>query len=193
MKNKNIYIISANPQKGSLTEAIAMAYNSGCLEGGAETKYINILDMEFDPVLHFGYTKIQPLEKDLLLFQENIKWADKVVFIYPNWWSTMPAKMKGLFDRAFLPGFAFKMINHKCVPLFTEKSARILNISGSYNPIFLFLKMGSYTNELSKGILKETGFKNIKINYFGPTRNASLKKRNKWIKKAHQLGVLDSC
>ena len=40
--------------------------------------------------------------------QQDILWADHLVFVYPNWWSTVPALLKGLIDRMFVPGFAFK-------------------------------------------------------------------------------------
>ena len=31
-----------------------------------------------------------PIEKDLVLAQELILWADHVVLSYPNWWGFMP-------------------------------------------------------------------------------------------------------
>lgn len=44
------------------------------------------------------------LEEDLVKAQELIRWADHLVFVYPIWWGTMPAVLKGFFDRVFLPG-----------------------------------------------------------------------------------------
>ena len=40
--------------------------------------------------------------------QEAIAQADHLVFSFPVWWGGLPAKMKGFFDRVFLPGFAYR-------------------------------------------------------------------------------------
>lgn len=44
---------------------------------------------------------------DIAEEQRHIAWADRVTFIYPLWWSAMPAMLKGYVDRVFAEGFAF--------------------------------------------------------------------------------------
>jgi putative NADPH-quinone reductase len=39
---------------------------------------------------------------------EDLKWCNSILFVYPTWWSTFPAILKGYFDRVLLPGIAFK-------------------------------------------------------------------------------------
>ena len=75
---------------------------------GAEVREVFLADLRFDPVLHHGYKEIQELETDPVHAQELIKWADHLVFVYPLWWATMPALLKGFLDRTLLPDFAFK-------------------------------------------------------------------------------------
>ena len=152
----------------------------------------NIEEMNFDPVLHKGYEEIQELEPDLEKFQQAIQIADHLVFIYPNWWNTMPAKMKGLFDRAFLPKFAFSFENNAFKPLLKGKSGRIINIVGSAHPFLLWCAIGSYTNELSKGILKACGIKPVAVTRFGPTRSSSDEQRKKWIDTVRAIAVKDA-
>src|SRR3989344_3960249 len=108
MTKKKIFILLGHPDSDSFNCTLADAYERGAEDAGHEVRRMNIGDMRFDPVLHHGYRLKQELEPDLLSFQENVKWCEHFVIIYPSWWSTMPAILKGLIDRACLSGFAFK-------------------------------------------------------------------------------------
>lgn len=47
------------------------------------------------------------LTKDVYDEQEKLKWADLVIFQFPLWWYTMPAILKGWFERVYACGFAY--------------------------------------------------------------------------------------
>ncbi|KAG5192259.1 NAD(P)H dehydrogenase [Tribonema minus] len=40
---------------------------------------------------------------------ESLRWAQGLVFVYPTWWYTPPAILKGWFDRCLCPGATFDM------------------------------------------------------------------------------------
>ena len=190
-KSKKIMLLVANPIKTSFSYACGDAYERSAKEVGCEVRRFNIDEMDFDPALHKGYEEIQQLEPDLVRFQEAITWADFLVFVYPNWWNTMPAKMKGLFDRSFLPGFAFKFENNTFKPLLKGKRARIVSIVGSTHPFFLWCYIGPYTNELSRGILRLCGVSSVAVKSFGPTRNSSEKRRARWLDAIRRMAQRD--
>lgn len=190
-EKRNIFLLIANPVKTSFSYACGNAYQAVAEQAGAIVKRFNIEEMDFDPVLHKGYEEIQELEPDLIAFQNAITQADHLVFIYPNWWNTMPAKMKGLFDRTFLPKFAFSFEENTFIPLLTGKSGRVINIVGSTHPFLLWCHIGSYTNELSKGVLGICGVKPVSTTSFGPTRGSSEEIRNKWLDKVRMMAARD--
>ena len=101
-------MINGHPDPESFNSAISEAYRKGAAQSSAEVKEICIRDLNFDVNLQYGYRKRTPLEADLLDAQEKIKWANHLVWIYPVWWGSVPAIMKGFIDRVFLPGFAFR-------------------------------------------------------------------------------------
>ena len=180
---KKIFIFIGNPIDSSLSCSAGSVYKEAAEKAGAEVRSMNIGDMQFDPVLHHGYEKIQELEPDLLTFQENIRWADHLVFIYPNWWTSMPAKMKGLFDRSFLPKFAFSFKDGKVLQLLKGKTGRIINFGGSVHPWKLYCYMGPFTNVLRKGILMFCGVKPVRVVKFGPSGSVSDETRKRWLEK----------
>ncbi|MFW5761753.1 MAG: NAD(P)H-dependent oxidoreductase [Cyclobacteriaceae bacterium] len=75
---------------------------------GHEVRTQCLGDLSFDPILWKGYKEIQELEPDLKYAQECIKWSDKWVIIYPIWWGSVPALLKGFMDRTLYSGFAYK-------------------------------------------------------------------------------------
>ena len=150
---KKILIYFGNPHKDSCSGMIADTYEKTAIDAGHEVIRMNMGEMDYDPVLYDGYRSIQQLEPVLLEFQKNVNWADHLVFIYPNWWSTMPAKMKGLFDRSFIPGHAFRFERDREGN--TRKKIPALEIS---SPITLIEKCKKDKNvQVATG----TGIKNL--------------------------------
>ena len=84
------------------------AYESGARAGGHACRTLPLYELTFDPILRRGYHEPMKLEADLVAAQATILWAQHLVFVYPTWWGSLPALMKGFTDRIFLPGFAFK-------------------------------------------------------------------------------------
>lgn len=186
--NKNIVVLLGHPDKETYSGQVADTYEASAKAAGHTVVRFNAGDMMFDPILHKGYKEIQPLEPDLLALQEAITAADHVVVIYPNWWVTMPALLKGLFDRVWLPGFAFNF-NKETKQIdqhLKGKTGRVIVLSGSYGFFKTWWKFGDFTNEIQHGIL---GFAGIKTNVsvFGPCEKVGDACREGWLKEVQGL------
>lgn len=187
---KKILVLLGNPDNESFSGSIADAYQHAAEDAGHEVRRMNLGDLNFDPVLHRGYKEIQELEPDLIALQEGWQWADHTVIVYPNWWNTMPAILKGMFDRMWLPGFAFnfdKERGGKLIQHLKGKTARVIIVAGTSTPFMTWWNYGDFTNEIQHGILGFAGIK-TKVSAFGPANKSPEKQRSNWLKKVAALG-----
>jgi putative NADPH-quinone reductase len=187
---KRVLVILGHPVTSSLCGALATSYAEAAEKAGHEVRRINLAELTFDPLLRHGYAEPQELEPDLRNAQAQIKWAQHVVFVYPTWWGSMPALMKGFIDRTFLPGFAFKY--HKRSPLWdrllTGRTAELI-VTMDTPPLFNKLVNGSPGDkQMKRSVLQFTGLKPTRATSFGKVRGSSGAKRAKWIAKAAKLG-----
>jgi len=189
MQPKNIVVICGHPDADTLTGSFLDQYQEAAEAAGHSIRRFNLGDMHFDPILHKGYKEIQQLEPDLLTLQQAIRECDHIVIGYPNWWCTMPALLKGLFDRFWLPGFAFNINKEtkKAEQHLAGKTAHVYIFSGTYSPFQTWWKFGDFTNEIQYGILEFAGIK-TQVSAFGPCERADDKQKNKWLKEVADHG-----
>jgi NAD(P)H dehydrogenase (quinone) len=187
---KKILIINGHPDKESFNYALSAAYKKGAIKTNAEIREINIGELNFNPNLQYGYRKRTELEPDLLEAQEKLKWADHLVWVYPVWWGSLPAIMKGFIDRIMLPGFAFNKRENslwweKC---FTGKSARIICTLDQPAWYYKWIYGSPSHNAMKKVTLNYIGVDKVKITAIGPIRLSKDTFRTKWLSKVERLG-----
>jgi len=189
--NKKILIVLAHPQVKSYCGALAQAYADGARDSGAEVRQVNLAELRFNPVGSGSLDKPLELEPELRQAQDDIRWAEHLVFVYPILWGTLPALLKGFIERVFAPGFAVNF--HKDSPLWdkllTGRSARLI-VTLNTPPLLyrlLFRRAGHIT--MKRSILQFCGISPVKITDVGPMRASSDAKRAQWIHQARALGT----
>lgn len=187
---KKILIINGHPDAESYNFALANAYKKGALSAGAEVKEITIRDLQFNPNLQFGYRKRTELEPDLIKAQEKITWADHIVWVYPVWWGSVPAIMKGFLDRVLLPGFAFKKREGSVWwdKLLPGKTSRIICTLDQPAWFYSVINGSPSHKAMKRMTLKFVGVKKVKISTVGPLRLSKPEFREKWLQKVEVLG-----
>ncbi len=158
-------------------------YRKGALSSGAEIRrsFSETLISNFRE----GYRGSQELEPDLQKAQEAIKWAEHIVIIYPNWWSTFPALMKGFIDRTFLPGFAFKYRKGSLLwdKYLTGRSARLIITMDTPPWYYWLVYRRPGHNAMKRGILEFCGIRPVRITTIGSLKVSSEARRQHWLRK----------
>lgn len=188
---KKILIINGHPDKESFNFSLAESYKKGAVASGAEVKEIVIRELDFNPNLQFGYRKRTDLEPDLMEAQEKIKWAEHLVWVYPVWWGSVPALMKGFIDRVFLPGFAFQKRENSVWwdKLLTNKSARIISTLDQPAWYYWLVYRQPSHHAMKKLTLQFCGISPVGITTIGPIRLSEETYREKWVAKIEKLGI----
>ncbi len=183
-----ILVLVGHPDSVGLGHDFAESYVAGAKSAGHEVRRVNLGELKFDPILHNGYRVIQALEPDLVKLQEDIRWCEHFVIIYPSWWSTMPALLKGMFDRMWLPGFAykFKVDGIGWSKLLLGRTATVFVTSDS-SPFMARFIFGDNVNEIKDGILWFAGFR-TRVKKVGPVKKISPEKKAKWVEKFANYG-----
>ncbi len=187
---KKILIILGHPVKDTFTGLLFDNYRKGALSAGAEVRELIIRDLEFEINFSTGYRGNQELEPDLVRAQELILWADHIVMIYPNWWSTFPALLKGFIDRTFLPGFAFKYRKGSLLwdKLLVGRSARLIITMDTPHWYYWLVYRRPGHNAMKRGTLEYCGIRPVRITSIGALKTSSDKKRQQWLDKVLKLG-----
>ncbi len=187
---KNILIINGHPDKESFCFALAESYKMGAHKSGANVKLVHLIDLKFNPILTFGYRKISELEPDLVQMQQDILWANHLVFVYPNWWATFPALLKGFIDRVFVPDFAFKYRENSPFwdKLLKGKTARLIVTMDTRSWYYWLINRSAGHNAMRIGVLEFCGIKPVKITVFSNIKSSDEAKRKKWLEEVMELG-----
>ena len=191
--NKKILIINGHPDKESFNFGLSEAYKKGAEKSDSKIEEIIIRELNFNPNLQFGYRKRTELEPDLIDAQEKLKWADHIVWIYPVWWGSIPAIMKGFLDRVLLPGFAFKKREGSVWwdEYFTGKTARLICTMDQPTWYYRLINGGPSHSAMKKLTMNFIGVKSVKITSIGPLRLSTDEFRKKWLMKIEKLGEMN--
>jgi putative NADPH-quinone reductase len=178
-----IYLLLGHLDTRSFNGALATAYEQAARDAGHEIRRQNLGDLKFDPVLWHGYDVIQPLEPDLVAAQANITWCERWVLFYPIWWGSIPALLKGFFDRALYSGFAYRY--HKTDPmwdgLLKGRSAHIVTTSDAPNLWTLFAYRNSDLGTVKNATFGFCGIRPVRVTRFDRMKDTTPEDRRRYL------------
>ncbi len=186
---KKVLIIDGHPDAGSFCKSLAASYKKGSLLAGHEAELICLRELNFNPNLAGGYSRRTELESDLAEAQQKIKWANHIVIIHPVWWGSVPALLKGFFDRVLLPGFAFKYRESGSLwdKLLSGKTGHVIYTSDTPIWFYRVVFMAPSVNQVKKRVLQFCGITPVKVTGIGPIRKSTAGFREKWLLKIEQI------
>ena len=137
-------VVLTHPAEQSFTRATCDAAVRGLTRAGHDVTVLDLYRMGFQPAMtnaeRIAYHGDEPVVDPLVAKSvATIRGAEILVFVYPTWWSGLPAMLKGWLEKTMLPGVAFVFnADHRVRPGLTSVR-RIVGIS-SYGSPRLYIK-----------------------------------------------------
>ena len=104
-------IVVAHHNPRSLTHSLAAQIALGLTQAGTTVEMADLSAEGFDPSFSAADLAVHhqesPAPADVLAEQARIDRADELVLVFPVYWWSMPALLKGWIDRVFANGWAF--------------------------------------------------------------------------------------
>ena len=154
-------IIYASPNKTGHCAQIQSEIRQRFDSEARPYEVLDLCSIKYDPVLQEDelYTiGNRTISNQNLKIQAMIKESRHIIFIYPVWWGSMPAILKGFFDRILTPGFAYQF-SPQGIPqgLLKDKKVVVFMTSGSASAVTLLFNQKRSSALIRDDILKFCG------------------------------------
>lgn len=136
-------VLFAHPCEESFSAALHKVVVDTLTAKGWEVDDCDLTAEGFNPVLtaaeRRGYHDVASNTAPVQSYVDRLAKADALVLVFPVWIYGFPAILKGFFDRVFLPGVSFKLVDGLVKPNLTNirKLAAVTSYGGTRFKTFL--------------------------------------------------------
>ena len=193
--SKRILIVQAHPDASHphLCHALAASYAKGAETAGHAVRRVDVAALDF-PLLRSQHEWEEgSLPASLKPAQDDIAWAEHIVFFFPLWLGDMPALLKGFLEQVARPGFAIlrekdaKPWGNKGL---TGRSARLVVTMGMPALVYRWYFRAHSVKSLERNVLGFVGIAPVHETLIGLTAGMKPKDAAKWLTKLERLGAL---
>lgn len=147
-----------------------------------ELQVIDLYQDEFNPTISkeelAQYNSGAVTDELVIKYQKLLKQTTNLIIVTPIWWNSIPAILKGFFDKVFSKHFAYKESSMGVTGnLKNIKKAQIITTSNS--PV-TYLKING-VNHVLKMTLKQVGISKIRFTQLGSIKKTTLNDRKHFL------------
>lgn len=190
--SRRILIIQGHPDADAkhFGHALAAAYRKGAEAAGHTVEEVRLAEVDY-PMLHSEAEWTEgEVPASLKPVQEQIREADHLVFFFPLWLGTLPARVKAFLEQVLRPGFAFAAEAREGIGerLLKGKSARVVITMGMPGPIYRWYFGAHGYRNLKRNILYFCGIRPVRRCFVGGVAGKNDRHRQRWLARIEALG-----
>jgi len=193
MSKRRILLIQGHPDPagGHLNHRLASAYAEGAAAAGHALRTVDVSRLDFPLLRTQAEWADGTLPPALTPAQDDIRWAQHLVFFFPLWMGDMPALLKGFLEQVARPGFAFK--GGKADPFgkkaLSGRSARVVVTMGMPALVYRFYFRAHSLRSLERNILGFVGIAPVNETLVGQVDTLGAEGVAKWHRHLQKLGA----
>jgi NAD(P)H dehydrogenase (quinone) len=188
----NLLTVFAHPIRNSYTGSILDAFLGGLNEAGFHAVEIADLYREgfssnFRPE-DYAQFRGKPMPDDVRHEQARIDRAEALAFVFPVWWWSFPAILKGWIDRVFSDGWAYRFEPGLSRGQLPDRPTLLLGVAGSRESTYR--KYGydeAMRVQIDIGILGYCGLRDVQTHIFHDVEQ-SPENRERYLAEAREIG-----
>lgn len=171
----NVLIVLAHPDENSLTHRFAAELNDVLTARGAVTGVADLAAEGFEPRFgiddHDAFLGRRAVPGDVVLEQKRIDEAEHLFLVFPVYWWSMPALLKGWIDRVFVRGWAFEQPEGGPLrPKLKDLTVHLIPVAGADAGVYRRHGYGaSLSTQIDHGIVDYCGAKRGSTTYLYDT------------------------
>jgi putative NADPH-quinone reductase len=188
---KRITIILGHPDSTEphFCHALARAYEEGATRAGHEIRTIDVARLDFPLIRSRREFESGEPPAAIRAAQQDIRWAEHLLIVYPLWLGTLPALLKAFFEQTFRYGFALSTGGRGFPKKLLEgRSARIVVTMGMPATVYRAFFGAHGVKSLKGGVLVLSGIHPVRSTLIGQVDNHSAAYRARMLEDMREFG-----
>lgn len=183
--------VFAHPRRDSFSGALLDRFLEGLHAEGHTTEVADLHREGFDPrftAADFAQFSTGTMPEDVLREQARVERADALALVFPVWWWSFPAILKGWIDRVFSEGWAYRFTPGVSRGQLRDRPTLVLGVGGSRESTYR--KYGydeSMRVQIDVGILGYCGLHDVTTRLFFAVEEDE-RDRERYLEEAAELG-----
>lgn len=197
----SVMLLLAHPRVDSYCHALAERISDRLLGLGHEVRSHDLYAERFDPLVpayesHTSGREVESVvarEDDPLiaLHREELRRAEGIVAVHPNWWGMPPAILTGWIDRVIVPGVAYRLADATShpEPLAPVRDLFVVNTSDTTDERERNLYRDPLASIWGRCVAPYLGDPRVTRRVLRPVTDSPLARRTAWLDEIESLAA----
>ena len=189
----NVLAVFAHPQRDAFMGEVLDNFVAGAGAASLDVEVADLYRERFNPVMSevdFAQFEDRRMPDDVLREQQRVERSDAIALIFPIWWFSFPAILKGWFDRVWCYGWAWGGTQDDPVSILSGRTWLVLCSAGLSEPTYEKYRYRSAFEHLVRvGTLSYCGVDTAQIRiFFEVDRDGDGDLKRRYLAEARELG-----